>query len=100
MTYREYKKKRAAKESAKSSRALQAGQTLLDGGRPRSASIADQIIKVDDDEDEEMRIDSEKIEHVEPPAEVPRAEIDFVFRHYEPNGRSRAIPDSEDVEMS
>ena len=55
---------------------------------------------MDDDEDEEMRIDSEKMEHEEPKSEGSRADRDIVFQHYEPNGHSRPVPDWEDVEMT
>ena len=99
-TYREYKRKKAANESSKGTRNLQAGQTQLDSKRPGSNPFTEQIITLDDDEDQEMDQDSDRINLTEPKSEASKASGDIVFQHYEPNGRTHARPESEDVEMT
>ena len=99
-TYREYKRRKAAKESSKAARPLQAGQTQLDSKRSGSQPFAEQIITLEDDEDQEMDQDSDRFKHTEPQSEASTAKEDIVFQHYEPNERAHAIPDSDDVEMT
>lgn len=96
---REYKETKS-REAARN-RAIENGQTTLDGSKPRhNGTHAD--VEIDDDEhtDEPMAGGDggnppAAIAH---PSQRPRANGTLVFEHYEPNVSSRRDP-SGDVEM-
>ena len=96
---REYKETKS-REAARN-RAIENGQTTLDGSKPwQNGTHAD--VEIDDDEhtDEPMAGGDggnppAAIAH---PSQRPRANGTLVFEHYEPNVSSRRDP-SGDVEM-
>ena len=99
MTYREYKEKKA--RTSKGPRPLPQGQTTLDGSRPHSSHIAEQVNANDAVTDERTVSPEDSPDELGvPPASngVVNSNSNLVFEHYEPNGNGKR-DESGDVEM-
>ena len=102
MTYREFKEKKAAKGASRGIRPLQTGQTTLDGKRPGSSHIADQIHPSNVVQNGRIIPSEESVQRPDTahsPNGIPHANGSFVFEHYEPNSNARH-DETEDVEMT
>ena len=98
MTYKEYKEKKV--RAAKAPRALPEGQTTLDGKRPSSTQIAEQINPNDVVMDEKTMSPGDSLGQLsasQPTNGTSDANDALVFEHYEPNGNHK--DEDSDVEM-
>lgn len=103
ITYREYKEKASARAAKKKARPLQPGQTTLDGKRPGSSHLPEQMVISDTPMEDAMPIPASEPVALKRPSNKAvngAPPNNLIFQHYDPNSKSKRAVSSGDVEMS